>query len=100
MSGTEDGPYAASPDNSYTVRIKELIRKIPELEPVVKGKTGSMFKADEEGNLVLCGVDKELKDIPVKLFAKQKYVASPGTWVIITADVNDMRTFFKKKQKL
>lgn len=99
LSGTEDELYAVNPDNVYMMRIKELLIKFPELEPILKAKTGSLFKADENGKLILSGVDKKLKHVAVKIYFKPIFVTTVGTRIFITADVNDMKIFTKKKRE-
>ncbi len=98
LSGTEDELYAVNPDNVYMMRIKELLIKFPELEPILKAKTGSLFKADENGKLILSGVDKKLTHVEIRMYFKPVFVTVPGTKIVMTADVDEMRIFNKKKQ--
>lgn len=99
LSGTEDELYAVNPDNTYMIKIKEVLGKFPELESVFRAKRGSLFEADENGDLVLSGVDKKLKHVAVKIYFKPIFVTTVGTRIFITADVNDMKTFTKKKRE-
>lgn len=98
LSGTEDELYAVNPDNTYMVRIKELLLKFPEMESILKAKPGSLFKVDENGELILCGVDKALKHVDVKMYFKPVFVSAPGKNIVMTADVEDMKLFTKKKR--
>ncbi|MBQ2744426.1 MAG: DUF2185 domain-containing protein [Firmicutes bacterium] len=98
LSGTEDELYAVNPDNVYMVRIKELLIKFPELEPVLKAKTGSLFKADDNGKLILSGVDKKLTHVEVRMYFKPVFISTTGTKIVMTADVDEMRIFNKKKR--
>ena len=99
LSGTEDELYAVNPDNVHMVKIKELLIKFPEIEPVLKAKTGSLFKADDNGKLILSGVDKKLDHVAVRMYFKPVFVTTMGAKRFMMADIDEMKPFTKKKRE-
>lgn len=102
MSGSEDALYACNPDHSYTYTLNEVCEAYPEIKEILKTargtwfvKKGSLFTRGEDGKFHLQSVDKTLANIPVQLFNKRKYTATPGAAWVITNDAREEKFILK-----